>query len=65
MMKKHWSRKKKMSDINCNRFKKALIYLKDNSDNNMYLVLDSLIETNNIITGSNNITLTKINTKPK
>ena len=65
MMKKHWSRKKKMSHINCNRFKKALIYLKDNSDNNMYLVLDSLIETNNIITGSNNITLTKINTKPK
>lgn len=54
-----------MTDINCNRFKKALIYLKDNSDNNMYLVLDSLIETNNIITGSNNITLTKINTKPK
>lgn len=54
-----------MSHINCNRFKKASIYLKDNSDNNMYLVLDSLIETNNIITGSNNITLTKINTKPK
>ena len=30
----------------------------------MYLTVDSLIETNNIITGSNNITLRKVNVKP-
>ena len=30
----------------------------------MYLTDDLLIETNNIITGSNNITLRKVNVKP-
>ena len=30
----------------------------------MYLMLDSLIEINNIITGSNNITLRKVNVNP-
>ena len=30
----------------------------------MYLTVDSLIEINNIITGSNNITLRKANVKP-
>ena len=30
----------------------------------MYLTVDSLIEINNIITGSNNITLRKVNVKP-
>ena len=30
----------------------------------MYLTVDSLIKTNNIITGSNNITLRKVNVKP-
>ena len=30
----------------------------------MYLTVDSLIEINKIITGSNNITLKKVNLKP-
>ena len=34
------------------------------SDGGMYLTDDLLIETNNIITGSNNITLRKVNVKP-
>ena len=38
--------------------KNALVYIKNNlidSDDNMYLIVDSFIEINNIITGSNNI----------
>ena len=34
------------------------------SDNNMYLTVDSLIDINNIITGLNNIILRKGNVKP-
>ena len=34
------------------------------SDGNMCLTVDSLIEINNIIIGSNNITLRKVNVKP-
>ena len=30
----------------------------------MYLTVDSLVEINNIISGSNNITLRKVNVKP-
>ena len=30
----------------------------------MYLTVDSLIDVSNIITGSNNITLTKVNVRP-
>ena len=30
----------------------------------MYLTVDSLIDINNIITGSKNFTLTKVNVKP-
>ena len=33
------------------------------SDVDMYLTVDSLIEINNLITGSNNITLRKANVK--
>ena len=33
------------------------------SDGNMYLTIDSLIKMNNIITGSYNITLRKVNIK--
>ena len=39
-------------------YKNALAYIKNNlidSDDNMYLIVDSFIEINNIITGSNNI----------
>ena len=35
-----------------------------NSDGNMYLTIDFLIEINNTITGSNNITSRKVNVKP-
>ena len=34
------------------------------SDGGMYLTVDSLIELNNIITGSNNIALRKVHLKP-
>ena len=39
-------------------YKNDLVYIKNNlidSDGNMYLIVDSFIEINNIITGSNNI----------
>ena len=41
-----------------------MVYIKINSDNNIYLTGDSLIDINNIITGSNNNTLRKVNVKP-
>ena len=44
-----------------------MVYIKNNligSDGNTYLTVDSLIKTSNIITGSNNITLRKVNVKP-
>ena len=47
--------------------KKTLSYTENNLmdlDGNMYLTVDSLIKINNIITGSNNITLRKVNVKP-
>ena len=56
-----------MSYINFERLKKSLIYVKNNlidSDNDMYLTVDSLIDISNIITGSNNITLRKVIVKP-
>ena len=34
------------------------------SDGNMYLTVDSLIGIKNITTGSNNVTLRKVNGKP-
>ena len=42
----------------------ALVYIKNNlidTDGGMYLTVVSLIEMNNIITGSDNITLRKVN----
>ena len=44
-----------------------MVYIENDlidSDVGMYLTDDLLIETNNIITGSNNITLRKVNVKP-
>ena len=58
---------KELSDINFDRLKNALLYIKNNfidSGDNMYLTVDSLIDINNIITGSNDITLRKVNVKP-
>ena len=34
------------------------------SDDGIYLTVDSLVEINNIITASSNITLRKVNVKP-
>ena len=45
----------------------ALIYIINNlidTDGGMYLTVDSLIEINDIGTGSNNITLRKVNVQP-
>ena len=55
------------NDINFERLKKELAYTKNNlidSDNSMYLTVNSLADINNIITGLNNITLIKVNVKP-
>ena len=43
------------------------MYIKNNlidSNNNMYFPSDSFININNVITGSNNITLRKVNVDP-
>ena len=53
---------KGLSDINFERLRNTLVYIKNNlidSDDKMYLSVDSLIDINNIITGLNNITLKK------
>ena len=58
---------KEFTGTNYKRLQKALVYIENNligSDGGMYLTVDSLKETNNIITGSNNITLRKVNVKP-
>ena len=57
---------KKLNYINFEKSKKGLLYIKNNlidSNNNMYLTVDSLININNVITGSNNINLRKVNVK--
>ena len=44
-----------------------MIYIKNNSndsDNNMYLTVGSMIDINTIVSGSNNITLRTFNVKP-
>ena len=59
--------KKEFTDTNYNRFQKVLVYIENDlidSDGGMYLMADSLIEKNNIITGTNNITLRKVDVKP-
>ena len=58
---------KNLSDINCKRSEKTLIYIKRSlivSDDNIYLISDSLKEINKIITIVNNTTLKKVNVKP-
>ena len=55
---------KQFTETNYKRLQKALIYIENNlidSDGGMYLTVDSLIEVNNIITGSSDITLRKGN----
>ena len=61
---------KEFTETNYKNLQKALICIKKqiidliDTDGGMYLTVDSLIEINNIITGSNNITLRKVNVKP-
>ena len=58
---------KKFTETNHKRLQKPLVYIKNgltDSDRGKHLIVDSLIEINNIITGSNNSTLRKINVKP-
>ena len=59
--------KKEFTETNYKRLQKALVYIKNNlidSDGGMYSTIESLIEINNIIIGSNNIALEKVNVKP-
>ena len=59
--------KKEFTETNYKRLQKALVYIKNNlidSDGGMYSTIDSLIEINNRIIGSNNIALEKVNVKP-
>ena len=58
---------KEFTETNYKRLQENLVYIKNNlihTDGGMYLTVNSLIEINNIITGSNNITLRKVNIKP-
>ena len=58
---------KEFTETNYKRLQKTLVYIENNlidSDGGMYLAVDSLIEINNIITGSQNITLRNINVNP-
>ena len=58
---------KVFTETNYKRLQRALVYTENNlidSDGGMYLILNSLIGINNKKTGSNKITLTKINVKP-
>ena len=57
---------KELTETNYKRLQKVLIYIESNligSGGSMYLTVDSLIKINNIITGSNNNTLRKVNVK--
>ena len=58
---------KEFTEASYKRLKKAFVYVEKNfinSDGGMYLSVDSLIEINNILASSNNITLRKVNVNP-
>ena len=58
---------KRLNYINFKRFEKALVYIKNNlidSDNIVYLTVDSLIDINSLITVSNFVTLRIVTVKP-
>ena len=58
---------KEFTEINYKILQKALVYIENNfidSDDGVYLTVESLAEINNKITGSNNITLRKVNILP-
>ena len=55
---------KELHDVNFERLNNKLVYIINifiNSENNMYLTVDSLININDIITGLKNITPRKVN----
>ena len=58
MLEKILVSEKELSDINFER----LMYIKDNliDSDSIYLTVDSLINSRNIITSSNNVTLRKV-----
>ena len=59
--------KKEFTETKYKRLKEALVYIKNNlidTDDGMYLTVDSFIEINNIITGSNYLSLRNVNVKP-
>ena len=59
MLEKILVSEKELSDINFQRMKNTLVYIKNNlidSDDNMYLTADSLTDLSNITTSSKNIT---------
>ena len=67
MLRKKLISEKELSDINFESLEKVLICIENNlidSDDNMYLNVDSSIAINNITTGSNVNTLRKVNFKP-
>ena len=67
VIKEKLTSEKEFTETNYKRLQKALVYIENNlidSDGGMYLAVDSLIEINNIITGSQNITLRNINVNP-
>ena len=58
---------KGFSETNYKRLQNTLVYIENNlidSHGGMCLTIDSLIQINNIIPGSNNINLKKVNVKP-
>ena len=58
---------KELRDINFQRLKNTLVYIKNNlidSDDNMYLTADSLTDLSNIISSSKNVSLRNVNVKP-
>ena len=70
---KYWCEKeilisdKDFTDTDYGTLKKALDYIEKKkilSDGNMYLTVDVVTKINNIITGSNFITQSKVNVKP-
>ena len=67
MIKETLITEKEFTDTNYGRLKIVFVFTKSDlidSDGNMYLTNDSLAEINDIITGSNSITLRKVKVKP-
>ena len=57
---------KEFTETDYKRLQEAFVYIKNNlidTDSSIYLTVDSLIEVNNIMISSNNVTLRKVNVK--